>query len=181
MLTVSKLAKCCGLSRSTLLYYESIGLMKPAPRSQGNYRSYSEKDAVRLRQICLYRDSGLKLADIRFILDRPANGASSALKGVLKRRLAEIGDEIERLRAHQRAILKLLQSSPSLWRKKVVTKEKWVSIMKASGFSEEDMHRWHAQFEKMAPAEHHEFLEFLHIPKQEIESIRDWSRKAQDA
>jgi hypothetical protein len=30
MLTVSKLARRCGLSRSTLLYYESIGLRIPA-------------------------------------------------------------------------------------------------------------------------------------------------------
>jgi MerR family transcriptional regulator, thiopeptide resistance regulator len=175
MLTVSKLAKCCGLSRSTLLYYESIGLMKPASRSEGNYRCYSEKDLLRLRQICMYRDSGLKLDDIHSILDRSDNDASS----VLKRRLSEINVEIEKLRGHQRAILKLLQSSQKLGRLRVVTKEKWVSIMKASGFTEEDMHRWHAQFEKMAPTEHREFLEFLHIPKEEIESIRDWSRKAQ--
>jgi MerR family transcriptional regulator, thiopeptide resistance regulator len=177
MLTVSKLAKRCGLSRSTLLYYESIGLMKPASRSEANYRCYSEKDLLRLRQICMYRDSGLKLDDIRFILDRPDNDASS----VLKRRLSEINAEIEKLRGHQRTILKLLQTGQKFWRKKVITKDKWVSIMKATGFSEEDMHRWHAQFEKMAPAEHHEFLEFLHIPKEEIESIRDWSRKAQNA
>jgi DNA-binding transcriptional MerR regulator len=177
MLTISKLAKCCGLSRSTILYYESIGLMEPARRSDGNYRCYEQKDLLRLRQICTYRDSGLKLEDIHSILDRPEDDASS----ILKRRLSEINTEIEKLRGHQRAILKLLQSSQELWRKKVVTKEKWVSIMKASGFSEEDMHRWHAQFEKMAPTEHREFLEFLHIPKDEIESIRDWSRKATNA
>jgi MerR family transcriptional regulator, thiopeptide resistance regulator len=176
MLTVSNLAKRCGLSRSTLLYYESIGLMKPAPRSASNYRCYSESDLLRLRQICTYRDSGLKLDDIHSILDRPGNDASS----VLKQRLSEINAEIEKLRGHQRAILKLLQTGQQLWRKKVVTKEKWVSIMKASGFSEEDMHRWHAQFEKLAPSEHNEFLEFLHIPKDEIESIRDWSRKAKN-
>ena len=32
MWTVSKLAARCGLSRGTLLYYESIGLLKP-PRA----------------------------------------------------------------------------------------------------------------------------------------------------
>jgi hypothetical protein len=38
------------------------------------------------------------------------------------------------------------------------------------------MHRWHAVFEKSAPGEHQEFLEFLHIPADEIKTIRDWSR-----
>jgi hypothetical protein len=49
--------------------------------------------------------------------------------------------------------------------------------MKGAGFSADDMHRWHAEFEKSSPDEHQEFLEFLHIPKEEIASIRDASRK----
>jgi len=51
-LTVTRLARACGLSRTTVLYYESIGLLKPGLRSAGNYRLYSEKDLERLRQIC---------------------------------------------------------------------------------------------------------------------------------
>jgi len=61
----------------------------------------------------------------------------------------------------------------------MITKEKWTSIMKSSGFTEDDMHRWHAEFERMAPEEHREFLEFLHIPEAEIQSIRQWSRGQQ--
>lgn len=174
MLTVSKLARRCGLSRSTLLYYESIGLLKPARRTTGNYRSYGEADVQRLQQICAYRDAGLRLDDIRAILDRKDSDATS----VLKRRLMELNTEIETLRGHQRAILRLLHVKDSVWRTKVITKEKWVSIMKASGFTETDMHRWHAEFERSAPEEHQEFLEFLHIPKEEIRSIREWSRKS---
>ena len=60
----------------------------------------------------------------------------------------------------------------------MIGKEKWVAIMKAAGFTEADMHRWHAEFERSAPQEHQEFLEFLHVPAEEIRSIRDWSRKA---
>jgi hypothetical protein len=89
----------------------------------------------------------------------------------------ELHAEIQALRGHQRAILKLLQHKFSFGRKKVITKEKWVAIMKASGFSEADMRKWHAEFERSAPEEHQEFLAFLHIPKDEIRSIREWSRK----
>jgi len=121
----------------------------------------------------VYRNAGLKLEDIRSILDRRDSGAAS----VLKRRLIELNDDIERLRGHQRAILKLLKNS-GVGRTKVITKEKWVSIMNASGFSEADMHRWHAEFERSAPEEHQEFLEFLHVSGEEIHSIRAWSRKA---
>ena len=174
MLTVSKLADSCGLSRSTVLYYESIGLLRASSRSGANYRRYSDADAARLRQICVYRDAGLKLDDIRVLLARPGSDPSS----LLERRLVEINDEIERLRAHQRAILKLLRTNDSLWREKDMTKDKWVAIMKAAGFNEDDMRRWHQQFEKAEPAEHQQFLEYLHIPAADITKIREWSRTA---
>ena len=58
----------------------------------------------------------------------------------------------------------------------MITKDKWVSIMRAAGFDEAAMTRWHREFEKAAPAEHQEFLEFLHIPADEIAKIRDRSR-----
>jgi len=177
MWTVSKLGARCGLSRGTLLYYESIGLLKPPARSAGNYRSYGERDLQRLQQICAYRHAGLTLDDIRTIIMQPDRRESDAA-AVLKRRLLALDGEIETRRAHQRAILKLLKND-SIGRKKMITKERWVSIMKASGLTEADMHRWHAEFEKAAPEEHQEFLEFLHIPSAEIRTIRDWSARAE--
>ena len=58
----------------------------------------------------------------------------------------------------------------------MVTKEKFTAILRASGFTEEDMRRVHTEFESNAPNEHQEFLEFLHISAEEIRSIREWSR-----
>jgi hypothetical protein len=113
----------------------------------------------------------LTLADIRALLDARTNDASA----VLRRRLGELGTAIERLREHQRAIARLLPGTDQLRRNQVVTKEKWTSIMRAAGLTEEDMRRWHKEFEKSAPEEHQEFLEFLHIPAEEIRTIRHWS------
>jgi MerR family transcriptional regulator, thiopeptide resistance regulator len=174
-LTVTNLARACGLSRSTVLYYERVGLLKQVRRSAGNYRIYGENDLRRLRQIRIYRDAGLTLGDIRSILDDALSDAA----GVLKRRLVELSGEIEKLRDHQRAIARLLKDTDQLRRFSMVTKEKWVAVMRAAGFTDDDMHRWHAQFEKSAPREHQEFLEFLHIPPDEVQSIRDWSRNAE--
>jgi len=172
MMTVTTMARRFGLSRSTLLYYESIGLLRRPHRTGGNYRAYTDQDAARLEQICVYRKVGLSLAAIRTVLDQTGSGASA----VLQRRLADIEAEVEALRGHQRDILRLLQRSRNFRRNQMITKDKWVSIMKASGFTEADMHRWHAAFEQSAPAEHQEFLEFLHIPAAEITKIREWSR-----
>lgn len=185
-MTVTKLARRCGVSRTALLYYESIGLMPPPARTGGNYRCYSEADAERLRAIRAYRNAGLSLDDIRTILKthagkmrsgrRGANASGNA-SGILKRRLVELDAEIEALRAHQHAILQLL-GSKALGTAEMISKEKWVSIMRSCGFSEDQMNRWHAEFERSAPEEHQEFLEFLHIPAAEIKTIREKSRTA---
>jgi DNA-binding transcriptional MerR regulator len=177
MLTVSRLARRAGLSRSTILYYERRGLLRRPGRTSGNYRAYTEADVARLQQIGLYRKVGLSLTAIRSVLDRPGGDAAS----VLERRLVDIDAEIERLRGHQRAILSLLARSRSLRRTEMMTKEKWVSIMRAAGLRDEDMTRWHAEFEKAAPDDHQQFLEYLRIKPEEITQIREWSRTGKHA
>jgi hypothetical protein len=52
-----------------------------------------------------------------------------------------------------------------------------VGIMKAAGFSSEDMHRWQCEFERAAPDSHREFLQYLRISESEISEIRSWSKK----
>ncbi len=173
MLSVSQIARRFGLSRTTILYYESCGLLKPGHRTSANYRLYGEKEARVLEQICLYRSVGLSVSSIRAMLANPETDVAA----LLRRRLSELDSDISRLREHQRVILRLLQSKTILRRTKNMTKDKWVSIMKAAGFSEDDMRRWHREFEKAAPEDHNEFLKYLHIPDAEIQTIRDWSRK----
>lgn len=69
MYTIGQLSKAFGLSRSTLLYYDKIGLLMPSARTSAGYRSYSEEDRKRLEQICLYRETGISLEDMKIILD----------------------------------------------------------------------------------------------------------------
>src|ERR687884_962165 len=102
MLSVTQIARRCGLSRTTILYYESCGLLKPALRSASEYRLYGSKEVARLEQIRLYRSVGLSVRDIRLLLSAPASDAAQ----VLQRRLRELDNEIRQLREHQRAILR---------------------------------------------------------------------------
>ena len=48
MYRISELAEKVGLSRSTLLYYEKLGLLHGVRQNNG-YRLYSDKDAQQLR------------------------------------------------------------------------------------------------------------------------------------
>ena len=56
-------------------------------------------------------------------------------------------------------------------------RERFVSALVAGGFTEAEMERWHAAFERTSPEEHQRFLEFLCIPEGEIRAIREWSAR----
>jgi len=57
-----------------------------------------------------------------------------------------------------------------------MTKEVWVSILKAAGLDDAGMKNWHIEFERTSPEAHQDFLESLGIEKDEVAAIRDWSR-----
>ena len=172
MLTAGKLAKSSGLSRTALLYYETIGLLCPSERSARNYRHYSEADVRRLQQICTLWEAGLRLVDIKRVLDLP----QSALSKSLAARLEELNSEIERLRRQQRFILGLLKSKNAHARIRVMNRTIWTSLLQAAGFSDTDRAQWHAEFERQSPEKHQQFLEFLCIPDDEVEAIRARAR-----
>ena len=69
MYTIGKLARKFHISRSTLLYYDLIGLLTPSKRDSNKYRIYSDKDYERLEKIMLYREAGISLDKIRNILE----------------------------------------------------------------------------------------------------------------
>ena len=171
--TVGVLAREYGLSRSTLLYYDSLGLLSPSLHSKGEYRIYSDEDAKRLARICLYRQAGIPLREIARILDSP----DTVFTDILRRRFAELNDEILRLYRQQRLIADLLQNSEMLGDSEVMTEERWVSILHASGYSREDMRNWHIQFERGNPEKHLAFLRSLQIDEEGIRQIRGWARE----
>jgi MerR family transcriptional regulator, thiopeptide resistance regulator len=172
--TISALAKGSGLSRSTLLYYDRLGLLKPHSRSGSGYRMYSPAEVERLEQICLFRQMGIPLKEMKKLLD--STGGNASIK-ILQRRLRVLNREIANFRKQQRCILELLKQKQLRQGVEMINKERWVEIMRAAGLNEQDMHNWHIQFEKMEPEAHQEFLESLGIKTAEIEKIREWSRK----
>lgn len=172
MLRVSQLAKKYKISRTTILYYEKEGLLNPM-RSENGYRWYSMAEIKKLESILAYRSFGLPVAEINSLLERDK---FIAQEQVLLNQFNALETEIQRLRQQQKAIVLLLEQ-PELLEKDMVTKERWVEIMKAAGLNDEAMKNWHQQFEKMEPDAHQEFLESLQISQEEIKSIRQWASK----
>ncbi len=81
LLRIQEVAAEVGATTRTIRYYEEIGLLRPAARSEGAYRLYDPSDLERLRHIRELRDSaGFSLADVGQLLEdedvRAANRAA---------------------------------------------------------------------------------------------------------
>ena len=88
MYLISELATLIGVSRTTLLYYEKIGLIQGSRMSNG-YRRYSEQDAQRLLLIQQLQAGGLTLKECQACLEAKLN------RQVLLDRLSQLDQEIE--------------------------------------------------------------------------------------
>jgi DNA-binding transcriptional MerR regulator len=73
LLRIHEAAADVGLTPRSVRYYEEVGLLKPAARSEGDYRLYDESDLERLRFIKGLRDdAGFSLAEISQLLEDEA-------------------------------------------------------------------------------------------------------------
>jgi len=172
MYSISKLCNEFNLSRSTLLYYDKIGLLTPSGRSSANYRQYSEEDKMHLSKICAFREAGVSLDQIKDILDNDGMNESN----ILESRLKVLNKEIRFLRFQQKIIIEMLKEKNLSNKNMLIDKETFKLILKSAGLEDELLNELHIQFEKNSPEAHQSFLEFLGVSAEEIELIRDSSK-----
>ncbi|WP_127558946.1 MerR family transcriptional regulator [Nioella ostreopsis] len=87
MYQISELAESVGLSRTTLLYYEKLGLVKGKRQANG-YRVYTDADRQRLRLMQQLQAGGLSLQECQACLDGKLD------REMLGKRLAVLDAEI---------------------------------------------------------------------------------------
>ena len=160
--SISKLGKAFGLSRSTLLYYDRMGLMPSSGRTGSGYRYYTDRDYRRLERICYFREAGLTLKEIRSVL---SSGGKPGAK-LLEKRMRETAASILGLRNQQRLLAGMLSRIASGKPPPAVDKQLWVEMLRAAGMDQNAMNRWHTGFERRAPEGHDEFLISLGIPQE---------------
>ncbi len=91
LLRIQEVAAEVGLTARSIRYYEELGLLEPAARSDGDYRLFDASDLERLRFIKSLRDdAGFSLAQVGQMLEDEAARARN------RERLAHTTDPAER-------------------------------------------------------------------------------------
>ena len=84
--SVGEVCRLTGTTRKTLFYYDRIGLLTPSRRDGvQNFKEYDSDKVRRLRRIIQYREAGLKISEIREILDDKVADAIQILQDALQR------------------------------------------------------------------------------------------------
>ncbi|MHA1537005.1 MAG: MerR family transcriptional regulator [Alphaproteobacteria bacterium] len=75
--SIGELAKATGCKIETIRYYERIGVMPLAPRSEGGHRIYDQVQMKRLNFVCRSRALGFSLKQVRDLLSLADGGKDS--------------------------------------------------------------------------------------------------------
>lgn len=172
---ITELGQRFELSRSTLLYYDRIGLLRPSGRTQADYRLYTQEDLTRLERICFYRDAGLSLSEIAHLLKQADSDSS-----ILESRLRKIGGEMLVLKAQQRLIAGMLKTVAAGPYGSGLDRNLWLSLQQACGLDDAAAKRWHIEFERRAPSAHQDFLLSLGLSEKEAIQVRMLTKSVKD-
>ena len=107
---IGELSERTGLSRDTIRYYESAGVLPEAQRSGSGYRLYGEDDVDRISFVGQAQTLGLTLDQIGEILELVEEGRDPCadVRKRLSDRLAETRARIRRLRNLERRLVETL-------------------------------------------------------------------------
>jgi DNA-binding transcriptional MerR regulator len=108
---IGELAALAGVTPDTIRYYEREGLLPPAPRTASGYREYGPEALDDLRFIRKAQALGLRLADVREVLEISSGGRPPCehVRATVSTRLAEVERRLRELRALRATLRETLE------------------------------------------------------------------------
>ena len=100
-MNIGQASKATGVSTKMIRYYESVGLIRPADRTDSNYRDFGERDVRELQFIRRARDLGFSVTEIGHLLSlwRDRDRPSREVKAIAEKHVADLDARIAEMQA----------------------------------------------------------------------------------
>ena len=109
MFSIGELAKQTKVKIPTIRYYESIGLLEPTERTEGNQRRYTKKGLERLGFIKHARELGFSVESISLLIElqeHPDRSCHAATQ-IAKTQLSNVQRKIQQLRSLEQELSRI--------------------------------------------------------------------------
>ncbi len=95
-MNIGQASKASGVSTKMIRYYDEIGLVRPASRTESNYREFDEREINELRFIRRARSLGFSMPEITQLLSlwRDRERPSREVKAIAQKHLGELDARI---------------------------------------------------------------------------------------
>lgn len=113
---IGELAERARVAPSAIRYYERVGLMPPAARTESGYRDYGDEAAARLGFIRAAQSVGLSLGEIRETLAFRDRGEAPCrhVAALIERHATQLGERIAALQTMQRDLERLAERARAI-------------------------------------------------------------------
>lgn len=100
-MNIGQASNASGVTAKMIRYYEQIGLVRPADRTDSNYRSFTDRDINDLRFIKRARSLGFSVKEITNLLSlwRDRTRPSREVKGIADGHVADLRSRIAEMQA----------------------------------------------------------------------------------
>lgn len=119
-----------GLSRKSIRYYESVGLLNPTRNRNNDYREYTEEDIKKLKVIKFLRELNVPIKDLQ-LLDK----GEITLQDCMQDRVNKINTEEEKYQKVKNMCIEISKSNDTIHNINIDTYFKNINQLNKDGFT----------------------------------------------